>query len=278
MLDLKNKSDLDYQVKILEFTESLQAVHRWLLVLLAVVVVSVIPLFYTLRQIIFSVIYVERNLGVASVPQGQPIIIKEKKILSNGGNSYFAYARIANPNTDLAAKRLDYVFVLKDASGRDVADYTGVTYILPGQEKLIYMPAKSLESAPSSADVFAKTDRWSRPSTLRNLDFSVEGVQYGKLPDGGYHVSAILRNTTPYVIPEVDITVILYNFNREVISVNFTALSDLQLYESRFFRVQWPSGIAEKIVNVEIRPEVNQLKNGSLITPAAGIDTRSTGE
>jgi hypothetical protein len=274
ILDIKNKSDLDYQVKILELMESLQAVHRWLLVCLAVVVVSAIPLFYVLRGVFFNMVYVERNLGVAPAPQGQDITVREKRILANGEDAYFAYARIVNPNSDLAVKNLTYTFVMKNASGEKVADYDGVTYIMPGEEKLIYMPARKFDVPPDDVEVSLKVERWSRPGLLRTLNFEVEGVQYGKQSDGGYHVSALLRNATPYIIPEVELTVILYNFSREVISVNFTTLNDLQLYESRFFSVQWPAGVAEKVANVEVRPTVNQLKTGALVTPAAGPDTR----
>ena len=266
MLELKPKSELEIQEKIINILEQLQRVSKKLLVLLAVVLVLALPLRLILRAAFFNLL--SSNYSPPPIvyerPEPKPLRIIDKKILTAGNNRFFAYARIQNPNGALAVRSLPYEFVLYGIDGKEVERYSGVSYILPAQDKLIFMPAREFAEAPFRVEVNLDVEQWSKVS-IKPLSFLFEQVEFGS-DDGYFFVSALLRNDNPYIIPEVELAVILYNLQREVVGVNFTTINEVLPQESRFFRVIWPAGVQGEVADVEFKPAVNQLNPGALLT------------
>lgn len=278
MVILPNKSELEMQEKIIGWEEKIEAVPRAYFIVLAVVLVLSVPLYVGLKFSFLSLFfgnYVPPAVNLTK-PDAKDLEIKDQKVFSIGGDSYFAYARVFNPNPDLAIRQLNYDFVLTGSSGEELKRYSSVTstssYILPGKENILFMPPAKLASPPKGVKVEFRFDHWSRVSGISNLNFIFEGVEYGQEKNGPFIVSAQVRNDNPYIVPELELAILLYDMAKTVIGVNFTTVNNLAPHESRFFRVLWPVPINGKVAYVEFKPMVNLLKKGAIFTSESEMD------
>ncbi|MDP2933296.1 MAG: hypothetical protein Q8N81_04155, partial [bacterium] len=203
-------------------------------------------------------------------PNPKPLLIIDKNFFSSGENRYYASARVSNPNSDLAVRSLKYRFIFKAADGSTLSTVEKYTYVLPNQERFLFLPAQTLSGPPKELEVELIPERWSKINQFKGLNFSFEQLQYGKDSDGRFFASAVLKNENPYIIPEIELGVILYNIKHEVLGINYTTLNDVRVEEQRFFRMIWPLGTSfAGVVDVEFKPSVNLLLKGSLLLESA---------
>ena len=261
-MKLEEEKEIVVQEKIVDIAEALQAVAKPLWIGLVAVIVLSYPLNLILKfgfsQLLVSTYSPPPIIYVAPVPEDLRIVDQDIFSLEEG-DRYFAFARIANPNSDLAVRNLNYKFILRDRKGDSIRTFSGSSYILPGQDKLIFMPVVTVAGDPVAVDVILTPERWSRFSTLQSLDLKFENTNFGQ--DGSqFFASSILRNESPFKISEIEIDVILYDIQQNIIGVNFTTINEVRRQEGRFFRVVWPSGIDGSLAsNIEFRPAINQF-------------------
>lgn len=269
MVLVPNEKNLEVSEKIVEAAESLQAVPRYLYVILASVIVLMVPLVVLLRLVFYNMLaanYTPPKI-IYVAPEPKDLQVVDKKFFSAGDETYYAYARVGNPNADLGIRVLRYRFVLTGGGDATLGEYAGTSYVLPGQERLLFMPPQKLAGRPVGVKVELMPERWSRIGDIRSLNFVYQQSQFGNDPSGHFYTSAVLDNKNPYIIPEVEMGVILYNIKREVVGVNFTVLNQLLVDETRFFRVIWPLSVVYKdVANVEFKASVNLLAKDSLLT------------
>ena len=268
--------EIAIQQKIIDIVEALQAVAKPLWVGLVATLILAYPfslmLKYTLSQVLITTYSPLPLVYVAPIPEDLRIL--DQNIFSPDKDRYFAFARVANPNSDLAVRILNFKFVLRDRKGESVRTYSGSTYILPDQDKLIFMPLVTVSGDPVTVDVSLEPERWSRFTAKETLDLRFENTNFGQ-EGNQFFASGILRNESPFTIKEIEIDVILYDIQQKIIGVNFTTVDEVQRHDGRFFRVVWPSGIEGSAVsNIEFRPSVNQLEQDVLGTESSGSGQR----
>jgi hypothetical protein len=269
MVTIPDKKNLEIAEKIVETAESLQQVPRYLYVILATVIVLMVPLFVILRLTFYNLFLATYNPPkiVYVQPQPKDLQVVDKKFFALGDGTYYAYARIGNQNADLGIRVLRYRFELIGSDGATLGQFTDSSYVLPGQERLLFMPPQKLSAMPAEVKIELIPARWSQVSNLRSVNFVFQQIQFGKEPGGHFYVSAVVENHNPYIISHIDIAVILYNIKHEVIGVNTTVLNHLQVNEGRFFRVIWPLGVEyPDVANVEFKASVNLWEKNSLLT------------
>lgn len=269
MVQSFDRKNLAVSEKILEIAESLQQVPKYFFIILAMTVVLMVPGVVVLRAVFFNLLFASYTPPpiVYTAPQPKALEVADKKIFPAGQDSFYAYARVANANADLGVRTLKYKFTISDNSGAELGSYEGVSFVLPGQERLLFMPAQKVSRQPVAVAVALSPERWSKIGDIRTLNFTYEQSQFGKDTSGHFYASAVMRNDNPYIIPEVEMGIILYNSKREVVGANSTVLNQILLDENRFFRVLWPQGVAyNDVANVEYKATVNQLRKGSLLT------------
>ncbi|MCL5436164.1 MAG: hypothetical protein M1275_03725 [Patescibacteria group bacterium] len=269
MVFIPDQKNLEVSEKIVEAAESLQQVPRYLYVILATVVVLMIPLVVVLRLAFYNLLFANytppKIIYVAPVPKDLQVV--DKKVFSAGDGAYYAYVRVGNPNSDLGIRVLRYRFVLTGGGDATLGEYAGTSYVLPGQERLLFMPPQKLDGQPIGVKVELLPERWSRIGDIRSLNFIYQQIQFGKDSTGHFYTSAVLDNKNPYIIPEVEMGVLLYNIKHEVIGANSTVLNHLGVDETRFFRVIWPLLVSyQDVANVEFKASVNLLEKDSLLT------------
>jgi hypothetical protein len=187
----------------------------------------------------------------------------------------FAYARLRNPNPDLAVRKLPYEFKLLNSSGQILAGDTGETYMLPNQEKIIFMPLSTFSGQILRVELGINPENWSRIPNFFPLAFSFENQNFGITPENQNFVEAILLNDSPYYISQLELGVLLYNLEGQTIGANYTTINALEPRERRYFRVIGASNAAEGVVRVEFLPSVNQFNRDVLSTDGAPIDDRN---
>jgi hypothetical protein len=70
-------------------------------------------------------------------------------------------------------------------------------------------------------------------------------------------LSARIRNNSLFVIPEVSVVAVLYDQNRNAVSVSSTYLENFVSEEEREISFTWPEGIAGEVVAIEVIPLYN---------------------
>ncbi|OGE88720.1 MAG: hypothetical protein A2722_02340 [Candidatus Doudnabacteria bacterium RIFCSPHIGHO2_01_FULL_50_11] len=265
-MELSNKTELQLQERVVELVEALQRASRLLLYLLVLVVIGALPLKYFSTYIFYSILYSPPDYIIYEKPNPEGLVISDKRILSAGLNSYFAYVRVSNPNADLAIRELPYTLRLAGQGEQTISTYRSKTYILPSQDRILVLPAVESSVAPSEVIVEFGDFHWSRVGVLQNLNFTFEGKDWTTDSLNRFFVSAQLRNENPYIISAAEVVAVLYNSRHEIVSVNSTVLNLLQPDEIRYIRMGWPYPLNDKIVDVDFMISVNQLDKNTITT------------
>src|SRR3989344_4726155 len=265
-MELSNKTELQLQERVVELVEALQRASRLLLYLLVLVVIGALPLKYFSTYIFYSILYSPPNYIIYEKPNPEGLVISDKRILSAGLNSYFAYVRVSNPNADLAIRELPYTLRLAGQGEQAISTCRSKTYILPSQDRILVLPAVESSVAPSEVIVEFGDFHWSRVGVLQNLNFTFEGKDWTTDSLNRFFVSAQLRNENPYIISAAEVVAVLYNSRHEIVSVNSTVLNLLQPDEIRYIRMGWPYPLNDKIVDVDFMISVNQLDKNTITT------------
>ncbi len=273
MAPILYKSELELQEKVVGAVEALQAVSAKLYYGLAAALVLAVPVSLVLQTVFFSIFFKPSNLLIYLPPEPKPIELRDENFLSVDSDRIIGYARAFNPNSDLGLREMRYTFLLKNSEDRILHSYTSSGYLLPLQEKILFLPPFSV-SDHSSIRVEVSVDpvRWSRFTNMRNLDLTFEQQSFVQEPGGPFYVSANLHNNSPYLLREVEIGVLLYDMDRKVVGANYTSVNLVQPDESRFIRVVWPNPIGASVVGVEFRSSVNQFDPNAISVGSGGGD------
>lgn len=168
--------------------------------------------------------------------------ITEKKIFSLADGTYTGFARVKNINFDWGVPGQDYQAIFKSSNGSTVMSMSGEVFILPSSEKIIVFPRFSSSVAPVSLDLTLAESTFIRPPNLQNLNLEIQRRSI-ELQGNDTLVNAVIVNRTPFKISRVDIPVLLFNQNNEIIGANYTNINDLASAESRSFQYTWYSRI-----------------------------------
>jgi len=277
MAEYPNKQELEAQEKIINVIETIQAVSRKLWALLVLTLVLFLPLHWLLRagftQFLTSIYQPPAIVYVAPIPV--PLEISQTEFFLASENQAFAYSRLRNPNPDLALRVLPYEFKLLNGAGETLARDAGETYILPNQEKVIFMPLSTFSGQVLRVEFTANPENWSRLPNFFPLTFGFENQNFGITPENQNFVEAILLNDSPYFISQLELGVLLYNLGGQVVGANYTTVNALEPRERRYFRVIGTNNAATGVVRVEFLPSVNQLDRSVLSTDGAPLDDRN---
>jgi len=274
MVDYPNKRELELQERFISVIERLQAVPKHLWIWLALSLVAALPLAYVLRvglYTLFAGAYRPPEIAYIA-PTPASIEILSQGFLTAGEGSYAAYARIKNPNSELAVRTLGVQFAIENQAGQVIATHALESYLLPGQDRVFVMPSKFLQETPAVAKVEFEISHWSRTEIPILPTFFFENPQTGSDPAIGFFASALYRNESAYHISAVDLTALAYDLEGRLISANTTVISDVLARESRFFRLIWPAGIGNSVSRVEFQASINVLKAGTLTIEGPQFD------
>lgn len=196
------------------------------------------------------------------------ITVEKSKLLPSveKENLYDAVARVKNIDPDWGVSKLKYKFILKNKDGEIVGEREQMTYILPEQEKyLIELNIKTEEKASSLEIILnhlevQKLKKFVNPQT----QFRVKNWGSGVF-DKKTKAWAILFNESPFSFEKVNLNVILYDRNQEIVGVNYTNINAFTTKTERYFSVSWNEIIPTKVERIEVEPNVNVFEEGNFM-------------
>jgi hypothetical protein len=193
----------------------------------------------------------------------EPIETEWSAYFKKKDNFYDLVARIRNKNNRFGSGFVPYVFIVKDKVQNVLKSVEGNSYIAPGQTGYIIETKIKLPEGFDTVTFRILDDqvKWEKPSlNLAGEDFKTFTRDVRRLYNEAYFAegSGTVRNQTSYNFGNVEISVVLYNKKKSVITVARTDMQDLKSGEEREFKVLWPEAFPiEDVDYVEVVPRTN---------------------
>jgi hypothetical protein len=173
---------------------------------------------------------------------------------------YNAVAYFENHNRTEAIYKIKYRFRFADENNIYIGKREGETYIPPSGKFAIFEPGISLgNSTPVYINFeFTEIPIWNKvqEDRINQLKILVSDIKLEN-KDTSPHLSAVIKNNSFFIIPEVSVIALLYDNTGNVVSVSRTYLEELNKEESKNIDFTWPEPILGNIVNKEIIPMFN---------------------
>ncbi|MBX4188264.1 MAG: FxLYD domain-containing protein [Candidatus Doudnabacteria bacterium] len=222
-----------------------------------IVLIAAIPLQIFLKFTFENVIASAVSPLKITYPQveHQPLEMTDKKIFDLGDGTYSGYARIKNPNPEWGVPELKYSYQFSGTGGSSIMSAGNMTYVRPASEKVIAFPRFTSPSKPTSLQITLEDSNFIRPRELPVLDLEIQRRSIDSQVDQ-FIVKAVIVNHSPFKLTRVDLPILLFDGNNNIIGVNYTNINDLNSNESRSFQYTWYNRI-NNVARVEIIPEFN---------------------
>lgn len=277
--------ELQYKEKefFLSVYEQWQASSRILFLILLVVAVVSIPAWIFLEKYLAERLILENKVLPVNVEPYKPQNLKVFKadVLPVTAGTFSAYAQIINPNADISARNFEYEFIVKDKSGKIIQTMPENSYLPAGESKFLLLPTLALGSPPGSVEIALGRINWTKLKP--EFDVHLEVLQAGKgtTNEGNFFVEGSVRAAQGFRLKKVDVAVVIFDEkNQNVLAVNSTLLTDLNAFESRYFRVIWPVDRGEASLGnlplgqIQVTAKVNPLDPGAYLEESDKIPAR----
>src|SRR3989344_3882492 len=169
---------------------------------------------------------------------------------------YNAVAYLENQNRNAAVVgQIKYRFRFADANNVYIGKREGSTFIPPSGRFAIFEPGVDVGSSIPVYTTFEFTEvpNWVTISQekIDQLKVSVsEIILRGE--DTSPVLSAVVKNNSFFIIPEIDVVVILYDASGNAISASRTYLDKLSPEEAEDIHFTWPEPFFGKVIAKEI--------------------------
>lgn len=175
---------------------------------------------------------------------------------------YDVAAQIRNPNQNYGLSKLSYEFKLYDESDSLIFSKKNSTFILPNETKYIIEPRLEVNQSISKISLVLEPGEpgdWQKLKDFEKNQLFIKNKNYQLLESGpGFsQVSGIVKNASAFDFDKVQINVILFNQQHEVVGVNKTEMRTLLSGEERYFLTTWFSKIEDEVFFVDVEAETN---------------------
>ena len=198
-------------------------------------------------------------------PDLAPPKVISTKLIKAGEKDYDFIAEIDNPHKEFGASEVAYELRLLDSDKKELLKREGVFYILPGQTKFLILPFLTTENSVSDIELNIKSAKWQKIESLEGLSLIVRNETYTSANDGSSFLNALIFNNSDFEFELVDLDIILYNSQGDIIAVNKSDIRTFVARTERAFRVIWPFHIQGKVSKIEVRPSTNLFENSNFI-------------
>jgi hypothetical protein len=189
------------------------------------------------------------------------LVIREVAFVAGGGSGeYDVLAKIYNPNDELGAAVLPYVFRLKDASGGVLAEVSGKGFILPQETKTFLSVGLRTGVTPQTAEISFPDPTWEKFSGYREKPaLSILNRRYDRISSGPFFGEAqgTLVNDSVFDFRSIVVKVILRDIDGKPLAFNQTEMNTVRTRESRDFRLRWPKAFQGEVAKIDVEPEAD---------------------
>ncbi len=207
--------------------------------------------------------------------QGKPESLQmEPAILIPSENNRFDVAfKITNPNTNFGASAIEYSVEIFAVDGTKLSSRFDTTFILPaglrtGNTSQKWIIEHGLKGEPGAeVKIVFKNITWE--AIKDNFDaprLVILDRVYTVLVNSPEFAEAkgVLKNDSPYNFDMIEMQVLLFGEDDELLAVRRTETRTLRADESREFRVSWRTPL-EKVSRVEMNAYTNVFLNENFI-------------
>ena len=177
---------------------------------------------------------------------------------------YNAIAYLENHNKNTAINKINYRFRFADKNNIYIGKREGSTFIPPSGKLAIFEPAIGVgNSIPVHTTFeFTQTPEWVQvsPEKINQMQISVSNIVLADEATSP-RLSANIKNNSFFPVKELDVIAILYDTNRNAVSVSRTYLETLLGEENRDINFTWPEPLTDKVFIKEIIPMYNFWSN-----------------
>lgn len=202
------------------------------------------------------------------IPVLEDIRLVETAWVLGRENEYDFLAKISNPNNDYGASGVSYTFRALDASGSVLAEKSGVSFVLPKEEKYLIETSVPLSDEPERVECIVGTVEWEKFSGYkekpalevlnRRFERITSGVDFGV-------AKGLVVNGSPFDFTDLGIVVVLRNGSNRVIAIQKTAMQTLRSGEQRDFTLPWPDPFSGDVQKVEVQTDANVYRTETFI-------------
>jgi hypothetical protein len=268
----KEKIEKEYQRKLLviqhkEKVAKYIKIIGWsvlgilLAIALVIIALKVVDLFSKQDEEVIPV-EVEEDLP----PENFSIVTEKITLLQpeKGETSYDVLVQLNNSDPEWGVSRLKYKIILKDRFEKIVGERERISYILPSQEKSIIEVGIATDKVVQTSEVEIELQEIQK--LQQDIDFKIE-IDKSSFSVAGDKslVEGTLFNNTPFSFDRVDVAVILFDNNNNVIGLNYTNIGSFVTKTRRSFVAQWPDIVLTGVDRIYIEPSVNVYQSGSFM-------------
>jgi len=239
-------------------SDRLRTLNRRWWYAIGIVFVLCFPLYFSLRAAFTAGFVASHKFPAYTQPDETkiPLSLGDVKIFDLGNGNYSGYARIKNSsNLEWGVPNQVYTGIFS-SNGTEIRRVSDTTYILPASTKIIYFSRFTSSTKPTSLSIqLANSNFLRKPNNISDPKFTIERNDM-QVVNGQLVINASIRNDSPFTINRVDLPVLVYDSNNNVIAANYTNINDLKYQETRSFQFAWPNNPSNPIRD-EILPEIN---------------------
>ena len=200
---------------------------------------------------------------LACVSQVDPITILWSRAFKVIPGRYNAVAYLENHNKNAAVQSIRYKFRFADKDNIYIGKREGSAFIPPAGRYAIFEPGIDVGNSIPVYTTFewAEAPVWTQVSEqkLGQLKILVSNINVeGQM--SAPRLSATVKNSSLFIIPEVTVVAILYDDSGNAVSVSRTYLDKLNGEESAEINFTWPEPIPGTVVAKEIIPMFDIFK------------------
>lgn len=243
--------------------------QRWQRVLVVTLLILLIPGYFAVRygaELVLLRQYGQQALVAHSAfTDPDPLVVSPVSLIRNANNTITAYATVTNPNLDLGLDSVRYTVNFFNSSRQPVYSSSGVTYLLPDQQRWLVVPRVETAENVAGATIEFEQLNWQKRLTVPEVELRMtEPFTHQQDSPLATVTEGAVINNSPYNLRQVSLVLVLYDANNRVIGVTAREEFALQPFERRAYIVQWPGVSRSSVSRIGLEAYTNSLDAANL--------------
>jgi len=196
------------------------------------------------------------------------LTVGERGFVESGiSGKYDLFGEISNPNNDFGSGSFSYEFKIKDSTGITLNQFSGKSFILPGEKKYLIAVNIPAESVPGEITLAVSEVKWEEFVNYEKPQLKIINRSYQETSSGvGFSEAfGLLKNESPFDFSTIKINVVLKDYAGKILALNSTIINTVKTGESRDFKVIWPSKFSGEVEDMEFQTEVNVFSSEAFV-------------
>lgn len=200
------------------------------------------------------------SCSIACISQVDPVSILWSRTFKVVEGRYNAVAYLENHNASVVVDKIKYQFRFADKDNIYIGKREGETFIPPSSKFAIFEPAIDVGNSIPVYTTFKFTEvpvwREVLIEKINQLKIFVSDIKLQN-ENTSPELSATIKNDSFFIIPDINVVVILYDKMGDAVSVSKTYIDKLVSGESKDINFTWPEPFGAPVIAEEIIPMYN---------------------